>query len=68
MHLFQDGEIDAPLYSLLGRRLAELELYVLMVKMLTKYRLTTDITEMKKTLQTVLKPDIPVNIIFKNRL
>ncbi len=61
-------EIDIPLYSLLGRRLAELELYVLMVKMLTKYCLTTDITEMKKTLQVVLKPDIPVNIKFKNRL
>ncbi len=50
-----------------GRRLAELELYVLMVKMLTKYRLTTDITDMKIKLQVVLKPDIPVNIIFKNR-
>ena len=50
-----------------GRRFAELELYVLMTKLLPKYRLSTDIQHMKTIKKLTLLPDLPLHIKFDRR-
>ena len=47
-----------------GRRIAELELYILITRILQKFKLSTDQTTLKQSLFTVLQPDEPVRMKF----
>ena len=47
-----------------GRRIAELELYLLLVQVLRRFNLSTDQTEIKKIQKTALRPDEPVHMRF----
>ena len=49
-----------------GRRIAELELYLLLVHVLRRFNLSTDQREIKMTIKTVLRPCEPVRIQFDN--
>ena len=49
-----------------GRRIAELELYILITRILQKFKLSTDQTTLKQSLFTVLQPDEPVRMKFTN--
>ena len=51
----------------LGRRLAELELLLLLTKVLPKYRLSTEVEDIKMRNEIVLMPDVPLHINFKRR-
>ena len=57
-----NGETSCSVYA--GRRFAELELYILMTRLLPKYRLSTDIQHMKIVKKLVLQPNIPLHIKF----
>ena len=48
-----------------GRRLAELELYILLAKALPKYQLSTSLKEIKLKQSTVLQPAVPVPVNFR---
>ena len=50
-----------------GRRLAELELFVLLAKILPKYHLATNVKEMKARIETFLAPNLPLHINFRRR-
>ena len=52
-----------------GRRLAELELYLLLAKMIPKYHLTTNLkkADLKTKQVTVLRPAVPVPVYFHPR-
>ena len=50
-----------------GRRLAELEMHVLLSKTLMKYQMTTDVKDIKVTQKVILKPDTPLQIKFHPR-
>ena len=47
-----------------GRRIAELELYILITRILQKFKLSTDQTTMKQSLATFLYPKDPVRVKF----
>ena len=47
-----------------GRRIAELELYLLLVQVLRRFNLSTDQTEIKLIQKTALRPDEPVRMRF----
>ena len=47
-----------------GRRIAELELYLLLVHVLRQFNLSTDQTEIKLIQKTALRPDEPVHMRF----
>ena len=54
-------------YFFTGRRLAELELYILIAETLPKYLISTDIKELKLIQKLLIRPDMPVQINFKPR-
>ena len=47
-----------------GRRIAELELYVLLTRIMQNFKLTTDQTSLKQSVDTVLHPTEPVRVKF----
>ncbi len=49
-----------------GRRIAELELYVLLTRIVQKFKLSTDQMTIKQSVVTVLHPEEPVRIKFDN--
>ena len=50
------------IYCFIGRRLAELELYVLLSKIIPKFYLSTDVQELELTHKTVITTNKPVII------
>ena len=48
--------------SFIGQRLAELELYILLAKIIPKFCLSTDVRELELTQKTVLTTEKPVKI------
>ena len=50
-----------------GRRLAELEIYILLTKLIPRFTLSTDKDSIALFQGTVLKPNEPVPITFKDR-
>ena len=50
-----------------GRRLAELEIYILLTKLIPRFTLSTDKDSIDLFQSTVLKPNEPVPITFKER-
>ena len=49
-----------------GRRIAELELYVLLTRIVQKFKLSTDQMTIKQSLFTVLHPEEPVRVKFED--
>ena len=47
---------------IIGRRLAELELYVLLSKIIPKFHISTEMKELKLVQKTVLTTDNPVKL------
>ena len=47
-----------------GRRIAELELHLLLTRIMQKFKLSTDQTSLKQSFYTVLHPEEPVKIRF----
>ena len=49
-----------------GRRIAELELFVLLTRILQKFKISTDQKSIKQSIYTVLHPEEPVRINFRD--
>ena len=50
-----------------GRRLAEMEMFVLMIKLLPMYILSTNVKELELKYGTVCSPMLPLHINFTRR-
>ena len=51
----------------IGRRLAELELYILLSKLIPKFQLSTDIQELELSQRTIVTTEKPVKIKMVKR-
>ena len=60
-----DTEYDSNLF--IGRRLAELELYILLSKLIPKFHLSTEVQELELCQKTVLTTEKPVKIKMVER-
>ena len=66
-NLYQRCEQKIPSFLLVGRRFAEQEMYVVIVKILQNFRLEWKHKDLGQKYQILMVPDAPVDITFHKK-